>query len=489
MRISNNFEQNGPNFEDGKLGNKPKKNRVRKYIKEFCQSTTIQGPAYIVKNISFWERLWWITIFILGVIGSCIMVYQIWDKYVSTPVLVSLATKEEMIRDIPFPAVTICPQAKVANKCLNYTNILMARKAGRMEETDPRENIIFDYMSLLCKSDNHEGTISILLKSLNETTRKMLELAGAPISHKKGFSLHDYLRFLTYCSTVNLSEAHCEWMGGKIKCKDVLTPILTEKGLCFSFNMYDVRDIYSDLNTMNYAREGVRRKDWSPDRGYFRKTENLEELYPRKAFLSGAKNAFVAVFFTHKDDIDYACEDFSIQGMQVTLHTPTRIPRPERVSFSVGLDSIANAAVIPSYTQTSDRIKHYDPKKRFCYFENERQLKYFKFYSQSNCNFECYINYTITQCDCVNFYMPRDNETRVCRLSERFCLQDARKSYNEDILKERLDRFRSDDKTMCKCLPLCADLSYNAELSQSEWDWSNTDEVEFDSFNRSELSM
>lgn len=65
------------------------------------------------------------------------MIYQICDKYVTTPVLVSLATKEKMIGEIPFPAVTICPLAKVANRCLNYTDILLARRNGRIEETDP----------------------------------------------------------------------------------------------------------------------------------------------------------------------------------------------------------------------------------------------------------------------------------------------------------------------------------------------------------------
>lgn len=75
---------------------------------------------------------------------------------------------------------------------------------------------------------------------------------------------------------------------------------------------------------MDYFPEGIRNKDWSPDKGYSEEIGNLEKLYPRRAFLSGANNAFIAVLFTFKDDINYACEDFALQGMQVSKEEPNK---------------------------------------------------------------------------------------------------------------------------------------------------------------------
>ncbi|KAL3273925.1 hypothetical protein HHI36_015351 [Cryptolaemus montrouzieri] len=272
-------------------------------------------------------------------------------------------------------------------------------------------------------------------------------------------------------------------MTRKVPCEEVMTPIITDEGLCYSFNIYDVRDIYSDTNTMQYLEEGRRQIDWTPDEGY-RKHTNIEDMYPRRAFLSGLQNSFTATFYTDKRDLNYGCRDFSLQGIRVSLDTATKIPRPSQIFFSVGLDKLTTAAVTPRLTQTSTKIKHYSPEKRNCFFNTEKKLRFFRYYSQLNCNFECWTNYTKAQCGCVNFYMPKDNETRVCSLGKRFCLEDARLSYTQDILRERLKSAGSvkygNKTTECNCLPLCSDLTYSAELSTSDWDFANSDDANID---------
>lgn len=82
------------------------------------------------------SRIWWIFIFVLGIAGSCWMVYEILNKWATTPVLVALATQEETINKIPFPAVTFCPEAKISRSCLNYTESLKARQKGKLSTTN-----------------------------------------------------------------------------------------------------------------------------------------------------------------------------------------------------------------------------------------------------------------------------------------------------------------------------------------------------------------
>ncbi|XP_045478144.1 pickpocket protein 28-like [Harmonia axyridis] len=430
---------------------KETENDLRGYVQEYCESSSIQGLSYMIKSSTWIERFWWIIIFILGIAGSCWMVYKITDKWITTPVLVSLATREDIIDGIPFPAVTICPETKISRKYLNYTDVLVARNNFEMNE-----NILFDAMAAVCLPENHLYFSPHLSRSIN------------------------YAEFFQAHKAVDLDYSYCVWMGQEKNCSEILTPILTDQGLCYSFNMYDVRDIYSDLNTMNYyEKQSNRRRDWNPDTG-FSDAADLENMYPRRALLNGAQSSLVVVLLTDKEDIDYACRDFSTQGMRVTLHTASRIPRLGQVFFSVGLDRLTTVSVNPTVTETSDKIRNYSPEKRGCFFGYERNLKYFRFYSQSSCNFECWTNYTISKCGCVDFYMPRDSETKDCNLEKRFCLENARVTYNADILRERLNKGKKGQgnaTTICNCMPLCSDLTYNAEVSTSEWIFNDEDEV------------
>lgn len=56
-------------------------------------------------------------------------------------------------------------------------------------------NVYFDFMGLLCKSDNHEGTFSILSKNQNYSSETE-ELIGLSLEDLGGFYLDDYTHFL-----------------------------------------------------------------------------------------------------------------------------------------------------------------------------------------------------------------------------------------------------------------------------------------------------
>jgi hypothetical protein len=52
-------------------------------------------------------------------------------------------------------------------------------------------------------------------------------------------------------------------------------------------------------------------------------------------------------------------------------------------------------SVKPNMITTSDGLIGYAPNRRQCYFNDERQLKFFKVYTQSNCELECLANFTL----------------------------------------------------------------------------------------------
>lgn len=72
-------------------------------------------------------------------------------------------------------------------------------------------------------------------------------------------------------------------------------------------------------------------------------------------------------------------------------------------------------------------------------------------------------------CGCVKFSMPSDQDTPVCGAMKIQCFYRAQ----IDLLK-RLHlhgQNGSVEKKECDCLPSCTSITYDAEISQIEWDW------------------
>ena len=80
-------------------------------LKEYADSTTIHGISYIFKNgISILERIIWIAAVVTGTILAIYLSTISYIDWQDSPVSNTLLTTGKPIRDIPFPAITICAQ-------------------------------------------------------------------------------------------------------------------------------------------------------------------------------------------------------------------------------------------------------------------------------------------------------------------------------------------------------------------------------------------
>ncbi|RZC35740.1 ASC domain containing protein [Asbolus verrucosus] len=165
-------------------------------------------------------------------------------------------------------------------------------------------------------------------------------------------------------------------------------------------------------------------------------------------------------FLDVMDNLDYACKG-PVQGYRVSLHAPTDVPRLRHEYFRVPLDHSVVGAIQPVMITTSPSIKKYSPKKRGCYFQEERYLRYFKIYTSANCKLECLTNLTLDNLGCVNFYMPRENGTKICGAD------------NIRNMEEKDNMFASIGPSLCQCLPRCSDLSYEVVTSASGIEGNN----------------
>lgn len=128
---------------------------------------------------------------------------------------------------------------------------------------------------------------------------------------------------------------------------------------------------------------------------------------------------------------------------------------------------------------------------RQCFFGNERQLKYFKTYTQRNCEMECVSDYITKKCGCARFSMPSKskwkktqqnflllqivgtNSTPICGASMIHCYHQAEDDLLSNNIRDNLSGSTSENSSDCNCLPVCTSIKYETEISHSDFDFKS----------------
>ena len=229
--------------------------------------------------------------------------------------------------------------------------------------------------------------------------------------------------------------------------------------------------MYSLAPDLFYQNHNLSSDFWTLEKGY---TTTDPDVYPRRVLGPGARAGMNIVLKLNELDLDYICRG-PVQGFKILLHTPGEIPRVSKQYFRVPLKQEVVVSVKPNMITTSEGLADYAPDRRQCYFNDERQLKFFKVYTQSNCELECLANYTINECGCVKFSTPRDKYTRICNQDEIKCYDAAEDKLMIEELSESLSSGSGENrrgKTKCNCLPSCTSVNYDAEISQADYEFS-----------------
>ncbi|XP_055591474.1 pickpocket protein 28-like [Uranotaenia lowii] len=432
-------------------------NRVHKGLQdlmaEFCAHSSIHGIGYMgSRQRSAFEKFFWLFVFLLSMFGCGKLIDNSLRKWNENPVIITFDEVPTAVWNIPFPAVTICPEAKIKKFNLNFTDAFM--KLTHWNRSKDLNDVEMDNLLTnlqLCDEYFHTSYYNRYY-----------------INHTLKGHLVDTLKNISFMS--NDTIYYCRL--NSLVCKKMFSNTITEEGICMTFNglsneeMFRQQNLHSDYEYLEEKRQST---SWNLENGY--SAEADLDSYPIRVFGAGFGAGLYVHLMTVNKDLEYHCRDG--QGFKVLLHAPSEYPQVSKKFVRVTLGRDIAIAIKPQILNTDNELHDYEPERRQCYFNRERQLKFFQVYTQANCELECSTNYTLKECGCVRYSMPRSADTRVCETSELMCTLNAQINLLELNAEHHLKHGDS-MQDGCNCLPACYAIQYDAEITQTIFNFKET---------------
>ncbi|BFF90118.1 pickpocket protein 28 [Drosophila madeirensis] len=437
--------------------------------REYCSHTSLHGVQYLGEHQRpMRERIFWLCAFVISIYGCATLIVSAYTKWTETPVIVSFAEKSTPVWNIPFPAITVCSETK------------------RVLKPKGKETTFADLYSQF----NNEMRSSRVFKPQNISAREMEEFRT--LLHVCNTQIIDQAMPLIAGDDVDYFDVlermlpqfdryffYCRWLSRFSECDKFFRKTLTEEGICFTFNGLRATDIYrEDTYQYRHSADALEMENisshtaWSLETGYDLESDVI--TYPARVLSAGARSGIFLALQSFKQEVDYACRG-PVQGFKVLLHAPDDVPQVSKQFVRIPMGKEVLIAVKPSMITMSSGIAEYHPLRRQCFLSHERSLRFFKVYTESNCQLECLANFTLTKCGCVKFSMPRNMDMPVCGEDKIYCYDRAERELlvREFHRVKALNAAREDPRgveSACNCMPACTSLVYNTEISQANFD-------------------
>lgn len=252
----------------------------------------------------------------------------------------------------------------------------------------------------------------------------------------------------------------CKFGMKKKNCQKIFTSVLSDDGLCCSFNTIHPNLLFQNFNEEEHididADSEIPYITWNPENGYT--NDGIHTPYPRQ--VSGAGSHFGLSLLLDADIANYYCSTTNSYGFKILMHSPIETPQLSNFGFYISPGFETKVVVTPKISQATDLIRRVPIKQRQCKFANENNLSYYKIYSKKNCESECTAKLTEQECGCTLYFMPRkfDNESKICNRLQAPCYENVTYKIQNTI----------DNKLSCDhCLPACFEINYGRDISSS----------------------
>ncbi|KAH8384875.1 hypothetical protein KR093_011234 [Drosophila rubida] len=478
---------------------------------EYSKSTTIHGIRYIFEvHRPIYEKLYWLVLTCTSVYFAVSLIWATYLKWQDSPVILGFDETLVPVHKIPFPTITICPEIKMERNVFDYANVSREiwEKYQRNEDLSDVDEEELSSETHKRLTDNNSfylssGSLQRMAATMHICDTDVASKFGPMLSSlRAGMQPVDVTETLVDLTiSKNITGPFCRWNGRFYFCNKIFDFVATDEGICYQFNGLRPKDIYRDERFLSYIDPDVVsfddyfdktlpplnriRGNWTLDAGYVDQGQNS---YPQRTVVSSVRNGFFAFLQGLEHNYDYDCRSFK-QGykvggvylsrvahtscglwvcLQVFLNSPESVPLTSNNYILVPHGSEVMVSVLPNYVVSTSNLHEISAEKRQCYFDDERALRYFRAYSQSNCQTECLANYTMAKCGCVKFWMPKPLDVPVCGVADISCYNAAQDELNALLQNQTMRKTVDSSVTvMCECMPACTSLEYNFEISRA----------------------
>ncbi|KAH8418494.1 hypothetical protein KR009_005673 [Drosophila setifemur] len=348
---------------------------------------------------------------IFGAVHLAVGVFKIWQN---TPVIIGISSTLSPIKNIPFPAITVCNMNQAKKSKVEH---MMSGTLGyaMLQKTCYRD---FNYTLTDIQQENE--TFPNFIKSISEKCEDLI--------------------------------VSCTFHQNKIPCTDIFREIFVDEGLCCIFNflhpyyLYKFKSPYIRDYTSSdrFADIAV---DWDPISGYPKRLPT--SYYPRPGVGVGTTMGLQIILNGRVND--YFCSSTNGQGFKVLLYNPIDQPRMKESGLPVMIGHQTSFRIIARSFIALPNIRNIHRTSRQCIFSDEQQLLFYRYYTRRNCEAECDALFYLRLCNCIPYYLPLVySNVSICDVVHFKCLNSA-----------ELEIF--DVKSLqCKelCLPSCNDLIF-----------------------------
>jgi amiloride-sensitive sodium channel len=393
-------------------------------------------------------RVLWCFVLILSLVGLFVYVRSCYIKLTVEPEI-SVRVKLKSMSEIPFPAVTICDSIFARDNLANYLDYFLKEQLKTSFNLTVSEQNYFSASVQACAP----------YKKLNmQLFANRTEFDVVKLLNKSSFETNEIFPKCSFRQKFTQ------------KCDEIFNRVLTSRGFCHSANMQGYNTIFNkgvlskDFDC--YKRHGILsnwiRTDknsyvddenekvvWNLSDGFLVKGDDFD-IIPKRASKINYLNVLP---FVNESDVANVCLTLG-QTFRAIFHLPNEIPTFLHKDQSIGFNQHKTMYLTATSYRGDDSLKRFAPDKRHCYFEGERQLKFFKSYTKHHCDLECVTNYTLDICGCVKFSMPRTQDTKVCDVDQMQCYFTAMMTWpNNHTHYDDID-------IACNCYGTCNDIKY-----------------------------
>ncbi|KAF5296272.1 hypothetical protein FQR65_LT10267 [Abscondita terminalis] len=245
----------------------------------------------------------------------------------------------------------------------------------------------------------------------------------------------------------------CLWRQEEMVCDGIFNSAITDDGLCCTFNALPQDIIFKNSRDMAGLNLTFPPEvdDWNPENGYS-PNASINAL-PWRAAGAGSHLGLSVVLDAQLKS--YYCSSTAGVGFKVLLHNPLETPKMAEYASLIAPGLESRMVVQPKIYDASQTIRGIDINKRMCYFSNEKDLQFYRTYTELNCKLECQANYTLNVCGCVPFYLPKNRFKKICSKKQESCISMA---------KEVME-IPNQNGTNCGCLPACFELGFESSVT------------------------